>query len=74
MDIYVVLNTSLHTYTNKMNIREGQGEWKGGGREREREGGWKRDKWMYVVLHASLHTYTNQINIREGQGEWNGEG
>ena len=40
MDIYVVLNTSLHTYTNKMNIREGQGEWKGeGGREKERGGG-----------------------------------
>ena len=56
MDIYVVLHASLHTYTNKINIREGQGEWKGEG-ERERVG-WKEDKWMYVVLHASLHIHT----------------
>ena len=53
-----MLHASLHTYTNKINIREGQGELKGE-RERERERG-VEGRQMDVRSATCLPTYIHK--------------
>ena len=75
MDIYVLLHASLHTYTNKINIKEGQGEWKG---ERERGGG-VEGRQMDVRSATCLPTYIHKPDKykrgarRVGGGGWKGD-